>query len=154
MATVEDENVNTNGEGNPPDVTDEEIAVIANKELRKKDKEIAQLKKEINQLKLLSTAEESEEPELSREDCIKILNDSHTCNYDYAKAVVALSKLETSEGRPNPLGEEGNEVCDFFEGIIKACDGDKSKFVSLYQANIGPDDPKVSAKSVGRKNKI
>lgn len=91
-----------------------EIAELANKELRKKEEEIAKLKKDLARAKLLSQAEEEEEEPLSREECLKRLSDARTTNYDYAEAVIGLVDAELAEGKPNPLGKNGKEVYDFF----------------------------------------
>lgn len=121
-----------------------EIAELANKELRKKEEEIAKLKKDLAKAKLLSQAEEEEEEPLSREECLKRLSDTRTTNYDYAEAVIGLVDAELAEGKPNPLGKNGKEVYDFFKDVIEECDGDKTRFTSIYQARLGADDPSIS----------
>ena len=131
---------------------DEEIAVLANKELRKKDEEIRRLTKELNKAKLLSQADEEEEEPLSREDCIKALSDPRTTNYDYACAVIGLVDDEVSKGNPNPLGADGEDVYAFFKDVIEECDGDKSRFTSIYQSKIGADDKAVAMAYNKRKN--
>lgn len=129
---------------NEEELNDTEIAELANKEIRKRDNEIAKLKKELAKAKLLSVAEEEEEKPISREDCIKILSDNRTTNYDYAEAVCGLVDAELAEGRPNPLGSNGKEVYDFFKECLEECDDDKSRFPAVYQAKIGADDPQVA----------
>lgn len=121
-----------------------EIAELANKELRKKEEEIAKLKKDLARAKLLSQAEEEEEEPLSREECLKRLSDARTTNYDYAEAVIGLVDAELAEGKPNPLGKNGKEVYDFFKDVIEECDGDKTRFTSIYQARLGADDPSIA----------
>lgn len=121
-----------------------EIAELANKELRKKEEEIAKLKKDLARAKLLSKAEEEEEEPLSREECLKRLSDTRTTNYDYAEAVIGLVDAELAEGKPNPLGKNGKEVYDFFKDVIEECDGDKARFTSIYQARLGADDPSIA----------
>lgn len=121
-----------------------EIAELANKELRKKEEEIAKLKKDLARAKLLSKAEEEEEEPLSREECLKRLSDTRTTNYDYAEAVIGLVDAELAEGKPNPLGKNGKEVYDFFKDVIEECDGDKTRFTSIYQARLGADDPSIA----------
>ena len=121
-----------------------EIAELANKEIRSKDAEIAKLKRDLAKAKLYSTAEEEEEEPLTREECIKRLGDSCTTNYDYAEAVVGLVDLELAEGRPNPLGKNGEEVYNFFKDVIEECGDDKSRFTSIYQARLGADDPSTA----------
>ena len=135
MAQNENETVKTEEE-----LSDEEIAELANKELRKKDDEIAKLKKDLAKAKLLSTADDEEEEPLSREECIKRLSDIRTTNYDYAEAVIGLVDAELAEGKPNPLGKNGKEVYEFFKDVIEECDGDKTRFTSIYQARLGADD--------------
>lgn len=120
------------------------IAEEANKVMRKKDEEIAKLKRELAQAKLYSTADEDDEEPLSREECIKRLGDSRTSNYDYAEAVCGLVDAELAEGRRNPLGKNGDEVYKFFKDVLEECDGDKSRFTSIYQSRLGPDDPSVA----------
>lgn len=126
------------------ELTDVEIAELANKELRKRDEEISKLKKDLAKAKLYSEAEEEEESVLTREECIKRISDSHTTNYDYAEAVVCLVDDELSNGNPNPLGKDGEAVYNFFKDVIEECDGDKSRFPSIYQARLGSDDPSVA----------
>lgn len=121
-----------------------EIAELANKEIRNKDAEIAKLKKDLAKAKLYSTAEEEEEEPLTREECVKRLSDSRTTNYDYAEAVVGIVDLELSEGRPNPLGKNGEEVYNFFKDVLEECGDDKSRFTSIYQARLGADDPSTA----------
>lgn len=129
---------------NEEELSDEEIAELASKELQKKDKEIAKLKKDLAKAKLLSTAEDEEEEPLSREECIKRISDTRTTNYDYAEAVIGLVDDELSKGNPNPLGKNGKEVYDFFKDVIEECDGDKSRFTSIYQSRLGADDKSVA----------
>lgn len=126
------------------ELSDIEIAELANKELRKKEEEIAKLKKDLAKAKLLSKAEEEEEEPLSREECLKRLSDTRTTNYDYAEAVIGLVDAELEEGKPNPLGKNGKEVYDFFKDVIEECDGDKTRFTSIYQARLGADDPSIA----------
>lgn len=126
------------------DLSELEIAELANKELRKKEEEIAKLKKDLARAKLLSKAEEEEEEPLSREECLKRLSDTRTTNYDYAEAVIGLVDAELEEGKPNPLGKNGKEVYDFFKDVIEECDGDKTRFTSIYQARLGADDPSIA----------
>lgn len=133
-------------------MSDDELAELANKELRKRDEEITKLKKELNKAKLYSTATEEEDKPMSKEDCIKAISDSRTSNYDYAVAVVGLVDAEIAEGNPNPLGEDGKEVRDFFEECIKECGDDKSRFTAVYQSKIG-DDPVDIAMAYKRRNK-
>ena len=121
-----------------------EIAEHANKEIRNKNAEIAKLKKDLAKAKLYSTAEEEEEEPLTREECVKRLSDSRTTNYDYAEAVVGIVDLELSEGRPNPLGKNGEEVYNFFKDVLEECGDDKSRFTSIYQARLGADDPSTA----------
>ena len=126
------------------ELEDVEIAELANKEIRGKDAEIAKLKRDLAKAKLYSTAEEEEEEPLTREECIKRLEDSRTTNYDYAEAVVGIVDLELSEGKPNPLGKNGEEVYNFFKDVLEECGDDKSRFTSIYQARLGADDPSTA----------
>ena len=144
--------LNENKDNEQEEVSDEELAVLANKEIRKRDEEIQKLRKQLNREKLLSKAEEEEEEPLSREECIKRLSDSRTTNYDYAEAVIGLVDDELAKGNPNPLGRNGKEVYDFFKDVIEECDGDKSRFTSIYQARLGADDPSVAMAYNKRKN--
>ena len=134
-----------NGQQNPEEELSEvEIAELANKEIKTRDAEIAKLKKELAQAKLYSVAEDEEELTLSREECIKRLSDSRISNYDYAEAVVGLVDLELADGKPNPLGVNGKEVYDFFKDVLEECGDDKSRFTAVYQAKLGNDDPQVA----------
>lgn len=129
---------------NEEELEEVEIAELANKEIRNKDAEIAKLKRDLAKAKLYSTAEEDEEEPLTREECVKRLSDSRTTNYDYAEAVVGIVDLELSEGRPNPLGKNGEEVYNFFKDVLEECGDDKSRFTSIYQARLGADDPSTA----------
>ena len=120
-----------------------EIAELANKELRKRDEEIAQLKRDLAREKLYSQAEEDERETPSKEDCLKVIESNKTSNYDYAQAVIDLVDIELSEGRPNPLGKNGEAVYNFFKDVIEECEGDKTRFPSIYQARLGEDDPSI-----------
>lgn len=136
---------------NEEELSELELAELANKELKKRDEEIKRLTKELAKAKLLSSGEEEEEEPISREECIKRISSNNTCNYDYAEAVVALVDYELSQGNSNPLGQDGEEVYDFFKEVLEACDGDKSRFTSIYQAKIG-DDPKEVAMAWKKRN--
>ena len=133
-------------QGKEQELEDIEIAELANKKLKEKDKEIADLKKQLAKEKLLSEGAGEEEvvETKSREEILKVIANEHTTNYDYAKADCDLVDLDKGEGNPNPLGENGDEVYDFFKDVLETCGEDKSKFVSVYQAMIGPDDKNVS----------
>lgn len=126
------------------EMDDIELAELANQELRKKEAEIAKLKKDLAKAKLYSEAEDEEEETLSREECIRRLSDGRTTNYDYAEAVVNLVDLELAEGHANPLGKNGKEVYDFFKDCIEECGDDKSRFTSIYQSKLGADDPQIA----------
>lgn len=135
------------------DLNDEEIAELANKEIKERDAEIAKLKKELAKAKLYSKADEEDETPISREECIKVLDDPRTTNYDYAQAVVNLVDLELADGKPNPLGIKGQEVYNFFKDVLEECDGDKTRFPSIYQARIGADPTEIAMAYNKRKNK-
>lgn len=121
-----------------------DIAELANKELRRKEEENAKLRKELAQAKLYSTAGDEEEEPLSREEYIKVIGDSNTTNYDYAVAVCGLVDIEKSTGNQNPLGKNGDDVYEFLKSCIEECGDDKSRFASVYQSKIGPDDASVA----------
>lgn len=126
------------------ELSDIEIAELANKKLKEKNAEIAQLKKDLAKEKLLSTAPEEDDELMSKEDCIKVITDGRTSNYDYAVAVLDLVDNELSDGKPNPLGKNGEDVYNFLKDTVEECDGDKSRFTSIYQARLGADDPSVA----------
>ena len=126
-------------------MTDIEVGELAAKELQKRDTEIASLKKQLAIAKLYSKPEEGEEDAImSKEYCLKVIGDSNTCNYDYANAVCELCDREAEAGKPNPLGENGKQVYDFFKNVIEECDGDKDLFTSIYNSRLAPDDPSVA----------
>lgn len=125
-------------------LSDLEIAELANAELRKKDAELAKVRKELAQAKLYSIAEEEETESLSREECIKRLGNNRITNYDYAKAVIALVDIEKEDGKPNPLGKNGEEVYTFLKDVLDECGDDKSRFTSIYQSLIGNDDAQIA----------
>lgn len=127
-------------------LSDIEIAELARKKLNEKDDEIAKLKKDLAREKLLSNgSEDNDEPvRMSKEECLKIINDPSVCNYDYAVAVCDLVDNEKDEGQPNPLGQDGDAVYSFFKDVIDSCDGDKGKFTAIYQAKLPQDDPKIA----------
>ena len=126
------------------EMDDIELAELANKELRKKEEEIAKLKKDLAKAKLYSEAEEEEEETLSREECVSRLSDMRTTNYDCIEAVVNLVDLELAEGHENPLGKNGQEIYDFLKDCIDECGDDKSRFTAVYQSKLGADDPKIA----------
>lgn len=133
-------------------IDDIELAELANRELRKKEEEIAKLRKDLAKAKLLSTAEEEEEEPLSREECVNRISDNRTTNYDYAEAVCGLVDAELAEGRPNPLGRNGDMVYNFFKECLEECGDDKSRFPAVYQARIGADDASVAMAYKRRNN--
>ena len=126
------------------EMDDIELAELANKELRKKEEEIAKLKKDLAKAKLYSEAEEEEEETLSREECVSRLSDVRTTNYDCIEAVVNLVDLELAEGHENPLGKNGQEIYDFLKDCIDECGDDKSRFTAVYQSKLGADDPTIA----------
>lgn len=132
-------------------LSDEEIAELANAEIRKKNEEIAKLKKDLAKAKLYSEAPEGSEELLSSEEYRKALSDNTNTNYDVAYNAVKLCEAFKEEGNTNPydtvfkLGEESEDVYTFLKNAVDACDGDKSQFVSIYQSMLAPDDPKIAA---------
>lgn len=133
------------------EMDDIELAELANKELRKKEEEIAKLKRDLAKAKLYSEAKEEEEETLSREECVSRLSDMRTTNYDCIEAVVNLVDLELAEGHENPLGKDGQEIYDFLKDCIDECGDDKSRFTAVYQSKLGADDPKIA---LAYKNRI
>lgn len=133
-------------------LTDIEIAELANEELLKRGKEIQRLNKEIAKLKLYSEAPEEEEPNLSRDECLKVLADTNATNYDICKAAVSLHDISEADGEQSPLGKDGKAVRDFLSECLEACGDDKSRFPSVYQAMIG-DDPKEIQAGFNARNK-
>lgn len=125
-------------------LSDMEIAELANNALKEKEYELANLRKELAKLKLYSNAEEESVELPSREECINTINDSRTTNYDYAEAVVNLVDIEKQDGRPNPLGKNGEDVYKFFKETLDECAEDKSRFTSVYQARLGNDDSQIA----------
>lgn len=126
------------------EMDDIELAELANRELRKKEEEIAKLKKDLAKAKLYSEAEEEEEETLSREECVSRLSDVRTTNYDCIESVVNLVDLELAEGHENPLGKNGQEIYDFLKDCIDECGDDKSRFTAVYQSKLGADDPTIA----------
>lgn len=128
------------------EMTDEEIAELANKEINARDVEIAKLQKQLNIAKLYSKApEEDAEVSMSKKECLDVISNPYSINYDYAVAVCRLVDIELAEGNPNPLGQDGEEVYNFFKDVIEECDGDKDRFTALYQLKLAPDDAQTAA---------
>lgn len=140
-------------EKNPQEeeLTDIEIAELANQKIKEKDKEIEKLKKDLAKQKLLTVVDEEEEEPMSREECLKRLSASNTTNYEYAEAVVGLVDLELADGKPNPLGRNGQQVYDFFKECLEDCNGEPSRFTSVYQSKIGNDEPSIAMAYRNRK---
>lgn len=124
--------------------TDIEIAELANKEIRARDAEISKLKKELAQQKLYSTASEEEDTPKTAEDCLAVISDSNSCSYDIMENFCDLRDIQVAEGKPDPFGSEGAQVTKFLRDVIEECDGDKSRFHSIYQARLGADDPSIA----------
>lgn len=142
-AAVVDEQTNPNPE---EELSDEDIADTAARMIRERDEEIANLKKTINKQKLIYAApSEEEEPEMSKEECLKVIGDTNALNYDYAVAVVNLHNRCVENGEDSPLGEDGEAVAELFADIIDRCDGDKTVFPSVYQSMVPADDKQVAA---------
>lgn len=140
MANEQETNLTT--EQQETQLDEDRIAKLANQELRKRDAEIRSLKQQLAEKELYSTAPEDDgEEEVTKKDILSVLGDNKTGAYDYILATVRLHELETSEGRPSPLGVRGEEVAEFFKGLIEECGDDKSAFISLYQARLGKDRP-------------
>lgn len=124
--------------------TDIEIAELANKEIRARDAEISKLKKELAQQKLYSIANEEEDTPKTAEDCLAVISDSNSCSYDIMGNFCDLRDIQVAEGKPDPFGSEGAQVTKFLRDVIEECDGDKSRFHSIYQARLGADDPSIA----------
>lgn len=141
-------------EGKEEELTDIEIAELANKKLKEKDKEIEKLKKDLAREKLLSNApEEEEEEKPTLEDCDKIVGDANSTNYDIAKAYCDSVDIHRENGQPSPYGEEGDVAYDFLKEILEESDGDKQMFLHLYQAKLPADDKKIALAYQARNKK-
>lgn len=142
----EDDAGGTDGQDDD-ELDDDEIAKLANKEIKARDAEIAKLKKELAKSKLYSKVDEDDEKPITEEEVIKILSNPNVSNYDYAQAVVDLCDIRESNGEPNPLGDDedshGEDVYNLFKQVLEECDGDKTKFTAIYQSRLLPDDKKV-----------
>lgn len=125
--------------------TEMTIAEEAAKIIAEKDKKIRQLETEAARNRLYRTVDNEEEPVPTREDYLKTLGASDTTNYDYAVATIGLRELELAEGRPDPLGEDGEDVAAFLKNVIEDCNGDKTAFPALYVARLGQDLPADAA---------
>lgn len=135
------------------ELSDIEVADLANKEIRKRDDEIASLKKQLAIAKLYSEADEGSDKEpMSLEDCIKTINNPRSYSYDIFNAVCEDCDRVTEQGGAHPLGPDGEQIVTFFRNVLDECDGDKSRFHSVYQSMIGPDEPSVAL--AYRKNKM
>lgn len=122
-----------------------EIAELANKELKRKDEEISKLKKELAVSKLYSTAEDDGAPvRMSEEECLKIINNPNSNNYDYANAVIDLYEAQAKDGEEDIWGEGTKTVVDFLRQTVEACNGNKEAFDSVYQSKLLPDDKEVT----------
>lgn len=127
------------------DISDIEIATLANEELKKRDYEINTLKKELAKSKLYSQV--NEEPKMTKNECINIISGGNEIsNYEYATAVLRLVDIANENSEPNPLGANGDNVYNFLNMIIAECDGDKSRFVPIYQSKIGADPSNIGLK--------
>lgn len=127
------------------DIDDVEIAELANKEITKRDKEIARLNKELAKAKLTYIADDDDEaPEITEKDCLDVIYNKNTCDYDYLKAAVDLYDLETKKGKPHCMGKDADVVAEMFRQVIEACDGDKSRAPAVYQSRVKKDDPEVA----------
>lgn len=133
------------------DLTDIEIAELANIELKKKETEIAKLKKDLAKAKLYSDATEEEEELLASKEYRAKLGDNTLSNYDVAQNAVKLCDALKNEGDTNAyntvfcLGEDSESVYTFLKDCVDACDDDKSQFTSIYQSALSPDDAKIAA---------
>ena len=129
----------------PEELKDEEIAELAAKKLKEKETEIKSLKKELAKMKLLSEHTEEPERELPPvKDCWEKLTNPKSLNYDCAEAVVDIMENAEKENGENPYGSDGENVKKFLSDCLNACDGDKSKFTSIYQAALQPDPKEIA----------
>lgn len=142
---AQDEKQKNNEQQQDQQNSDMTIAEEAAKLISEKDKRIKELETEIARAKLYRTVDTEEEPVPTREDYLKVLSASDTTNYDYAEAVIGLRQLELLKGRPDPLGEDGEDVAAFLQSIIEDCNGDKTAFPALYGARLGQDLPADAA---------
>lgn len=127
------------------ELTDIEIAELANKELKNKEAEIAKLKKELAKQKLYSKYDEEEDtPKLTKEENWKIVNNPNVHDYDRMEALCNLSDIEIEEKGVSSFGPQAKEITEFIRSCLEDCNGDKSKFYSIYQARIGNDPPEIA----------
>lgn len=136
-------------------LTDVEIAELANKELKQKEQEIAKLRKELAVSKLYSTTDEdSTSIRMSEEECLKVINNPNSCNYDYANAVIDLYDIQAKEGDEDIWGEGTKIVVDYLRQTVEGCNGNKEAFDSVYQSKLLPDDKEVAMAYQRWKNNI
>lgn len=127
------------------ELTDIEIAELANKELKNKEAEIVKLKKELAKQKLYSKYDEEDDtPKLTKEQNLELINNPNVCDYDRMEAFCNLSDIEIEEKGVSSFGPQAEEITSFIRGCLEDCEGDKSKFHSIYQARIGNDSPEIA----------
>ena len=126
-------------------LTDIDIAEQANKLLKGKDKEIADLKKQLAQMKLLQQTDDSEEEErMTEEECMAVILNPNASDYDIVDACAKLAGISEERG-DKIFGPHQEEIKEFFEDVIESCNGDKSRFNSVYQSLIGADPKEIAA---------
>ena len=140
------------------ELNDLELAELANKEIKKRDEEIAKLKKDLAKAKLYSEATEEEEELLSSKEYRTKIADNNNTNYDVAYNSVKLCEALKAEGDIDPynsvfrLEEDSEDVYTFLKSCVDACEGDKSQFTAIYQSALAPDDAKIAAAYRKRQN--
>lgn len=136
MADVLEQNVQPQQE-----MTDEDIVVIAHKEIKKAQEEAAIARKELNKFKLLYNPEEQKaETLLPIEEYQKMTDDPNSSNIQFWKGVVGRAKCEMEEKGSSFLGKYHEDIVNFAEECIDESNGDAEVFRSIYQSKLGADD--------------
>lgn len=121
------------------EMTDEDIAIVAQREIQKAKEEAAKAKKELAMLKMLSNPEEDKAEPINVEECIKKINNPNSTNLEYWEGVVGFVEYETERTGVSPL-EHSEEIIPFAKKCIEAANGDNKAFISMYGSELGADD--------------
>ena len=136
---------NENVETQEQELTDIEVAELANRKLKEKDKEIEKLKKDLAREKLLSGgSEEQEEEKVSLEDALKVIDSDSSCNYDIGKAFCDACDALVEKGREEEIDDCQRATYNFMKEVLEEVGDDKSRFTAVYQALLPNDEKSVS----------
>ncbi len=133
------ENV-VNKEQNENDIIKDDITIAeeANAEIQKWKKKAEDAEKELAREKLYKRVDTPEQPEFDENKAWENFFNPNSCSYDIFKNALDIYDNNKAKGVEDS-DEYTPEVMEFVRDVLSSCEGDKTKFHSVYQAKLGKD---------------